>query len=737
MLNEPAALDESDAQDAELARVLEACFVDIESGHEINRAQLAAEHPDIAERLQVCLSTLDLVEQGAAALRAPPAEQETGELTGRLGDFDIIREVGRGGMGVVYEAKQISLARRVALKVLPFAATLDPRQMQRFWMEAQAAAILHHVHIVPVFSVGCERGVHYYAMQFIEGQTLAMAIAAMRTAQQPAGTDNGATQGPIPSMTTERSASSPGYFRNVARLGVQAALALEHAHQLGVVHRDIKPSNLLLDTASNLWITDFGLARLRSQVELTLSGDTVGTLRYMSPEQALAKRGLVDHRTDVYSLGSTLYEALTLQPAYPGTDREEVLRRMTEGDPPPPRRISHPIPFELETIVLKAMAREPERRYATAQELADDLERFLEHRPVRAVRPGVRERITKWGWRHKSVLAAIAAVAALSAVGLLALTGLLWHEYGRTKAALKLAESREEEARINRQRAEANFRKAFDGLNQLLWKLENPQWQKLAGFREVSRDLTRQALGILGEFGKEHGDDPDVRFRVARTYGILAEMHLLKKPPEIDEAILVHRQAVAIMEQLLVGYPENIEYGLMLGRIRMGMGNWSISLKRNAAAREEYSGAIEAYRRALPWDRDGEVHNRLAFLLCDCLVPELRDPIEALARATQALALAPGRAEYLSNLAFAHYRAGEWRSARAALDKCLEQSAGGRCRDWLLAAFIAWRLGEHGAARKEYDKADRWLKKNPMTDELYHFRKEASELMGIRWPPES
>jgi serine/threonine protein kinase len=186
------------------------------------------------------------------------------------------------------------------------------------------------------------------------------------------------------SRSTEPSIRSTAYFRTVANLGTQAAEALEHAHQLGVVHRDIKPANLLVDGRGNLWITDFGLAHCQSQAGLTMTGDLVGTLRYMSPEQALAKRLLIDHRTDIYSLGVTLYELLTLEPAFSGRDREELLRQVAFEEPRTPRQRNKAIPRELETIVLKAMEKSPESRYATAQELADDLRRFLEDRPIQA-----------------------------------------------------------------------------------------------------------------------------------------------------------------------------------------------------------------------------------------------------------------------------------------------------------------------------------------------------------------
>ena len=383
-----------------------------------------------------------------------------------LGDFRILREVGRGGMGVVYEARQLSLGRRVALKVLPFAAALDPRQLQRFKVEAQAAALLHHTHIVPVFAVGVERGVHYYAMQLIDGRTLAHAIRELRrlhgltSKEEPsaagwhqAGPDEehvpnrpDATESPTkeapPTPTVANYAAEPSphpailssgssirsraFFQAAARLGIQAAEALEYAHSLGVVHRDVKPANLLLDTRGQLWVTDFGLAQVEAEggLALTLTGDVLGTLRYMSPEQAMGRRTLVDHRTDIYSLGVTLYELLTLHPAIEGSDRQEILRRIAFDDPTNLRRHNPAVPRELETIVLKAMAKEPEGRYATAQELADDLTRFLENRPIRARRLTLAERAAKWARRHTAAVTATFAVLTI-VVGALATSTLL------------------------------------------------------------------------------------------------------------------------------------------------------------------------------------------------------------------------------------------------------------------------------------------------------------------------
>jgi serine/threonine protein kinase len=387
--------------------------------------EYAQRYPDVAPLLRQVLPALKLI-------RLPgQTDSESGTPgLGTLGDFRLLREIGRGGMGVVYEAEQISLGRRVALKVLPFASTLDPKQLQRFKNEAQAAAHLHHANIVAVHATGCERGVHYYAMQFIEGHTLAQAISELHAPEslarestpepQPkepkpkvqdditvaaaSGTQVGIQTPLIAALSTQKSTHGRAFYHAIARLGIQAAEALDYSHELGIIHRDIKPANMLVDGRGKLWITDFGLAHCQSHAGLTMSGDLVGTLRYMSPEQALAKRVIVDHRTDIYSLGATLYELLTGAPVFGGHDRQELLRQIAFDEPKPLRRKSKAIPAELETIVLKALEKNPVDRYATAKEFADDLERFLEDEPVRARRPSTVMLVRKWARRHRAVV---------------------------------------------------------------------------------------------------------------------------------------------------------------------------------------------------------------------------------------------------------------------------------------------------------------------------------------------
>jgi WD40 repeat protein/serine/threonine protein kinase len=495
----------------------------LKSGSPDERAAFRANHVDLGPALYECLDALDFLEAAGQGLHsdAPrgllPDPHANTVVLGTLGDFRILREVGRGGMGIVYEAEQISLHRRVALKVLPFAATMDPRHLQRFKNESLAAASLEHPHIVPVYAVGCERGVHYYAMKYIEGQSLAEVIDEVRKAKDShhRGTENTEKK-----QNTKISSSlcslclggSPDFFKSVAELGIQAAEALEHAHSVGIVHRDIKPANLMTDSQGKLWITDFGLARTTADAGLTMTGDVPGTLRYMSPEQALAKHGLVDHRTDVYSLGVTLYELLTGTPAINGKDREQILNALTLDEPRPPRDLDAAIPHDLETILLKAMAREPAERYTTAKELADDLRRFLEHRSILARRPSWLQCVRKWVRRHQAVVTAtsltLAAALAVSAA-------LIWREHGGTLSALHDAE-------VQRGRAEERELLVRKYLYPADMKVAHQAWMN-SDLRLLREVLSRH----IPEPGQEdlRGFDWDYLWRLAHLEALTLEGH--------------------------------------------------------------------------------------------------------------------------------------------------------------------------------------------------------------------
>jgi WD40 repeat protein/serine/threonine protein kinase len=482
------------------------------------------EHPDVAEYTDQFPEHADAIRDLFPALVLieqvkPRGGDQTGTYAGaaeagaagrqleRLGDFRILREVGRGGMGVVYEAEQESLGRHVAVKILPNHALLDPRQLARFQREARAAARLHHTNIVPVFGVGEQDGLHYYVMQFIHGESLDGVLEELRrlrrslpakagarpalegdyrgsgssapevvsaavarslltgqfarpepdsgvvrdasssdgqsprsptalpglarpptaTATDPDRRHAGTAAAPVTSGDSSAAVSWPGqaglssmsgsqrgYWQGVARVGRQVAEALAYAHGQRILHRDIKPSNLLLDAQGNVWVADFGLAKASDGEDLTHTGDVVGTLRYLAPERL---RGQSDPRGDVYSLGLTLYELLTLRPAFDASDRERLIQQVTQGEPPRPRQLERGVPRDLETIVLKAIAREPAQRYATAAALAEDLQRFIADRPIRARPVSLAGRLLRWGRRNKAVAALLVSVVVTLVVG--------------------------------------------------------------------------------------------------------------------------------------------------------------------------------------------------------------------------------------------------------------------------------------------------------------------------------
>src|SRR5215472_13781150 len=288
-------------------------------------------------------------------------------------------------MGVVYEARQVSLNRKVALKVLSGGLGMTSHAVQRFRREAEAAAKLHHTNIVPVYATGEQDGTHFYAMELIEGPSLNHVIRQLRQApgKGPAGagpappepvtgdpaSSGAALTGPYVEGLGPSSASAAGgsstqlssgghYFDTVARMVAEVADALEHAHQHGVIHRDIKPSNLLLSPDGRLAVNDFGLARVLEQPGVTITGEFVGTPAYMSPEQITAGRTPLDHRTDIYSLGATLYELLALRPPFAGERRDQVLAQIMHKEPAPPRKLNPKVPVDLETICLKCLEKD-------------------------------------------------------------------------------------------------------------------------------------------------------------------------------------------------------------------------------------------------------------------------------------------------------------------------------------------------------------------------------------------
>jgi serine/threonine protein kinase len=456
----------------------------IRQGEEPSIDAIAAAHPQHADAIRSLFPTIASLEQMRRRIERPvggKAGPGPAPLA-KLGDFRLIREIGRGGMGVVYEAYQESLGRRVAVKVLPKSLLLERRPLERFLREAKTAARLHHTNIVPVLGVGQHEGYHYYVMQYIDGVGLDDVIGRLRGTgmrpdslaagsptdavrlgrliddvpsgdghaetraldhtpapanpsfafiekqRLPAAADSASSASSSGSSTAGRRRSS--YWREVADLARQAAEALAFAHQHGTLHRDVKPANLLLDRDGTLWVADFGVAKAMEEEAISRTGDVVGTLRYMAPEQL---QGKSDGRSDVYALGLTLYELLTLEPAF--DDAAQKRRALSSGanvEPAAPRSKNPGIPRDLETIVLRAAAHEPERRYQSAADLAADLTRFLEDRPIEA------RRLAPWeiAWRWAKRNPAVAGLSCLTLLSLAAVAVVATIGYARTTRAL-------------------------------------------------------------------------------------------------------------------------------------------------------------------------------------------------------------------------------------------------------------------------------------------------------------
>lgn len=640
-------------------------------------AEYAEKYPDLADQIRAFFPALMAVED-----LKPRTEDLTNSWIGglrptrglgleRLGDFRIIREVGRGGMGVVYEAEQESLSRRVALKVLGSPSLLDPKRLARFQREAKAAARLHHTNIVPVFGVGEVDGVYYYVMQFILGAGLDEVLDDVRRLQASKSnppeqeldaaslvthegegglsesvarvlltarpgpnaesepvqsglrSSNGLESSDVhttsgPSTLSVASEDGPSYARAIARIGSLVAEALGYAHEQGILHRDIKPSNILLDNQGTPWVTDFGLAKATADEDLTHTGDIVGTIRYMAPERF---HGRCDALSDVYALGLTLYELLARVPAYAGADRNQLIRQVHAEEPPRLRKRDATIPRDLETIVHKAIEKDPAHRYPTAGALAEDLWRFLEDRPILARRASLSERTRRWSRRNRTTAAL--AVTATGAVLLASVVG--WTGYMITTRALKSEQNRRAEAevatrkereatlkeRVATRRAEENVALSLEVFEELFEKLaandihslppppgrphlphkpepgpprpgggidhlfatpggpmappdrvalsmEPPPGPPGPGRPEVDSILLESMLMFYERFAGRNATNPRLQGEAAWAYRKVGALY--SKLGRDQEADAAYEQAISRFEELLVQFPEVPEY---------------------------------------------------------------------------------------------------------------------------------------------------------------------------------
>ncbi|TAH35040.1 MAG: tetratricopeptide repeat protein [Planctomycetota bacterium] len=406
-----------------------------------------------------------------------------------LGDYRLLAELGRGGMGVVWEAEQISLGRRVALKLLAPQLAPTPEHLERFRREAEACAHVSHPAVVALYSTGQAGGIPFLVQELVPGaRTLAQRLDELRATTR------------VPDR----------FYREQAELIAQVAEGLQAAHQAGVIHRDVKPSNILIGRDGRPKITDFGLARLRGQLSVTRSGQAVGTPFYMSPEQVRGGSPM-DHRTDVFSLGATLYEAMTLARPFDGDTTEQVADQILHDDPPDPRALRSQLPRDLAVICLKAVEKEPVRRYSTMAEFAADLRRFLDDEPVRAKPPGALQRLARWTRRHPG----LATGGSIAAAAFVAVTVLL--------------------LRVRAARADAlDQLHAADATSELLIEL----FRQAEPARTQGRTITAQDLAHYGaqRVRSELADQPLAR---ARLLGALGRVHRELGEYEPAEALLL------------------------------------------------------------------------------------------------------------------------------------------------------------------------------------------------------
>jgi serine/threonine protein kinase len=571
-------------------------------------------HPALADEIRDVFEALLMVEDlkpGSDDVSGSIGEsvEVSGKRLQQVGDYRILCEIGRGGMGVVYEAEQQALGRRVALKVLPRAVAGDGSAQVRFQREAKAAARMHHTNIVPVFDVGQDGEHLYYAMQLIHGQGLDLviedlkrlraqstagpakdrrvedrSIAASLVAGQferenlaaPAADDPDATEAfegsapqsamlPGQSELTTATRNRQAYFRSVAQIGVQTASALSYAHGRGIVHRDIKPGNLILDTTGNVWVTDFGLAKTGDS-PMTHTGDILGTIRYMSPERF---RGQCDVRADVYALGMTLYELLALKPAFASGDRLKLIELIRQTEAASPRSIDARIPRDLDTIVMKAIDKDAKRRYQSADELADDLERFVNDEPIKARRVGSVERLGRWCRRNPAVAGLMAAVLVLMAAGT---TVSAWQAVVATRArndlAAKNAELAEQQAEV-----EARFQTAQKAIATFHTGVSEDFLLKNAEFKELRTKLLQEAAGFYADLEKLLEGKTDAKSRKLLADGYFQLGELTAKIGDQKEALAVQRKALALRRVLAASPGADVETRLDVARSLKAVGS--------------------------------------------------------------------------------------------------------------------------------------------------------------------
>lgn len=585
---------DDDAISERLGDLLEEFAARQRAGEAPSVEEYAARFPDLADEIRTLFPAASAVER-LKAQRGGGTDESCRPPPSQVGDCRLLREIGRGGMGVVYEAEQVSLGRRVAVKVLLGHLLADGAHVARFEREARTAAGLHHPNIVSVYGVGEQDGLHYFVMERVEGVSLDRVLQHLARHDGSARTAEASADAALAAACRVLAGQGRGSrWAAAARLACQAADGLQHAHDHGVLHWDIKPGNLLVGSDGHVWIADFGLARGLGAAALSQPGNTGGTLRYMAPERF---RGDVSVRSDIYALGLTLFEALAGQPAFVESDPPQLVRRILAHEIPDLRSLAPGIPPDLATVVGKAVAADPDQRYPSAGAFAEDLRRFLDGRPVIA-RP-VRWTGRLWRWSRRNPLTA--AAAAIAAASLLAGAGAAALGYVQTRRAL-------DRTVIERQKAEANARLALDVLDSVFARfapsltLEPPQAESadsalpsavvpavpvLSG---ATADLLRELLPAYDRLAREAGDPQTVRERAMAANRRMGDV--LSQLGQYGPAEDCYRRVTAAL-QGQGGERGELERARLLNRI----GRVQAAAGDDAAARESHSQALTGLER--------------------------------------------------------------------------------------------------------------------------------------------
>ena len=594
-----------------LEQVVERFTEEVRAGNNPDVDQWVQDHPHLSEELTDLLSSVAMIEglkNFSPSTSLPQSRFANVEIPDYLGEYKIVREIGRGGMGIVLEAVHETLGRRVAIKVMVPGALTNPSHFERFHREAVAAASLHHTNIVSVFGAGEDQGFHFYVMEFVDGQSISQMLkkhisenqetAEFRTPSSTAGGADTADHesqkielkySPEPTEMADADLGADRY-KWVAETGVQIADALSYAHEKEILHRDIKPANLVLDHNDTVWLTDFGLAKsLHGEVDQTVvtkTGDILGTPQYMAPESFAGK---YDCRSETYCLGLTLYELATLKPAFANASTPEVIRAVTAASPTAPRKVDPRLPADLSTVIEKAIAKEPNQRYQTAAELRDDLRAFVEDRPISARRTTMLGQFMRFSRRNPLaaslmglLVLTLGLLAATAAVGYWATSSALddlrekqirlQEEQVRTNAALQLADENAKKIESQFQRAETNVDVALEAFDQVFRQLisrgtgragdlDMDGFQQIAGVERAITEDDAQFVEELLEFYHRLAIDSDHNsdFRTQSATASRRIANVYRLVGKNEKAIEAYTRAIETFEELAEEQPLSVD----------------------------------------------------------------------------------------------------------------------------------------------------------------------------------